>query len=367
MNKTINCIATLIIALLGITLPNPLPAKAAATATISITPSSGSQTVGQEFTTTFVLNTGGQSATVVGVEVSYSTNLEFVSFSTTGSVFDTRFKDPSPAANPFRFERANTSGFNGSNGQLIKVTFKPKSAGTGTITINKANSQVYTSGTNPENILQTVNNGSYTLSNPVVPTPTPAPTASVTTQPTTQPTAAPTASTPNAVPSAEKSTVENVPACTPANGTSGAAVKVTVRDANNAVLSGSTYQPKLTISPTQGITTIVKSQGASWLVEVFSKKENKVTLTIVSKGVTLATKEVNFTAACVATPTPTPKPTAIATIAPSDEPDFEVVIASAERERNLWLFILLLIIWGTIVFGSYYFWQRKYKRQHNNA
>ncbi len=205
----------------------PLVTQAAnPTATVSVSPSSGDQTVGNNFTVSFKLDTGGQPVTVLGVDVNYSSNLQFISFDESGSVF-MPITNPDPSGNHFRFERWRTdAGFNGSDGLLIKVTFKPLQSGTGSITIDSQTTQILHAD-DQSNILKNTINGSYSLINAsgnTTSTPTPQASGS-------QTTATPAGTTPKPKTSAtSKPAINSTQSPSPAVGGSPATPQTTPSD-----------------------------------------------------------------------------------------------------------------------------------------
>ena len=140
-----------------------LLASTQGTATLRVQPASGTHVVGEDFPVDFRLDTGNQFVGGVEIKVSYSTNLEFVSFDAAGSVYDVSVIDPAPLNNAFEFVRLRfDQGFNQNDGQLLHFVFHALSAGTATITINQATSQVIASD-DSQNILGSVVNGAFTI------------------------------------------------------------------------------------------------------------------------------------------------------------------------------------------------------------
>lgn len=164
----------LLVTLCAVSLPLSTEA-ASATAYFFVSPSSGSRDVGTTFDVDFKLNTGGQEVGAVGLTVSYSSNLEYVSASSSGTNFDFVATPPS-SSNPFSMEQLSTSGYNGTSGQIHKITFRVKSAGTGTITMSNLQALANSDNSNITDTGRTVN-GSYTLASPATATPTPAATS----------------------------------------------------------------------------------------------------------------------------------------------------------------------------------------------
>lgn len=139
---------------------------AVATAIISISPSSGTRDVGASFPLDFKIDTGGQAVGGVSVDVTYSSNLEFVTADAAGSVFDQEVVAPTPQNNAFSFIRVRfDNGFTGPDGQLLKVTFKALAAGQGTVTITKSTSEAIATA-DFSNILKDVNNAVFTIQAP---------------------------------------------------------------------------------------------------------------------------------------------------------------------------------------------------------
>ncbi len=268
------------------------------TATLKVSPASSTVTVNSEFSVNLLVDTGGQSASYVTVDVNYSNNLEYVRFDASGSVFSTALFDPTPSGNHFKLERTRTdAGYNGSNGQILKVTFKAIAAGTGTVTINKAASEVL-AYEDSSNILQTVANGSYTLQS--------APATGSTATPATA-TATPATTT---TPSVIKSTIEVKDSCAMPDGKETTVLLATIKDSKGAVLKGDMYKPVVSVTPS-GAKSTVKAVGDSWEVSSTNIEAEKVSVSITTKGVRLGTKDVTFKADC-ALPTPVPAATTVA-------------------------------------------------------
>jgi|GEM_PF-5385647 len=136
--------------------------SAAPTATVSVSPATGMVTIGQPVVVNVLLNTGNQPVAGVDITMSYSASLQFVSADATGSVFDQEIAPPAPDRNEFHFSRVSFgTGYNGSNGQLIKLTFMTKTVGPASITI-KSTSDVLAYD-DAANIFQTANNASFTI------------------------------------------------------------------------------------------------------------------------------------------------------------------------------------------------------------
>jgi len=106
-------------------------------ATLGISPSSGTYSVGQTFTVTFSTSSPSQSINAVSGSFNYSReNLEIVSVSKSGSIFSLWVQEPNyaNASGTGSFEGVILNpGYIGSNGKLVSYTFRVKAPGTGTI------------------------------------------------------------------------------------------------------------------------------------------------------------------------------------------------------------------------------------------
>lgn len=159
-----------------------------------VTPASGTYSVGANYTVSVRVNTTDQ-VNAVTADLTYSTNLQFVSIDGSGSAFGIDASS-SGGGGTVSINRATITPVSGD--QLIaKVTFKALAAGTGTVGV-AGSSQALSSATNT-NVVSTRNGGSYTLQGASSPAPTPAPTPTPTpVTPTPNPSPSPSPSTPSA-------------------------------------------------------------------------------------------------------------------------------------------------------------------------
>lgn len=151
---------------------SPIVTHAAGTS-INVSPASGTWTVGAPQTVNFVVASDVSIAGVV-LKFSFSSNLAYTSVSTTGSAFGTEVSGLNVSGNSGTTTRLDTgTGYTGSSGKIISVTFTPQSVGTGTVTVDQSESEAadYDSGTNR---LSSVTNGQFTIQ--AAPTSTPQPT-----------------------------------------------------------------------------------------------------------------------------------------------------------------------------------------------
>jgi hypothetical protein len=178
--------------------------SAQGTNSIYLTPASGGYAVGANFTVTVRVNTTDQ-VNAVTADMSYSSNLQYISIDGSGSAFGIDASS-SGGGGSVSINRATITPVSGD--QLVsRVTFKVLSAGTGTVSMNSS-SQALSSTTN-QNVVATRNGGSYTLQGGSSPSPSPTPT------PTPAPTPSPTpGSTPTPTPSPSAKTSTNLPKTT---------------------------------------------------------------------------------------------------------------------------------------------------------
>lgn len=133
------------------------------TATLTVNSATSQVQVGQNITTNVLLNTGGQAVSAVDILVKFSPNLEYVTSSSTDTVFSTEVTPAAASGNSVHFAKLRTdTGYTGTNGKIISLTFKALTSGNATVSINKDSSIVgaYSDSTN---ILSSVTNGSYTV------------------------------------------------------------------------------------------------------------------------------------------------------------------------------------------------------------
>lgn len=142
-------------------------------ASLSFSPSSGTQQVGKNFSVSFFVNTNGQVMNASSGTINFSPSLlEVVSVSKTGSIFSLWVQEPSysNALGTINFEGVVLNpGFSGTAGKLLTVTFRPKDSGTANLKFTEgavlANDGL---GTNLASSLGTAN---FTLTGVVEPAP----------------------------------------------------------------------------------------------------------------------------------------------------------------------------------------------------
>ncbi len=133
-------------------------------ASLSLTPSTGVYTTGQAFTARVVVNTGGASINASDGTIKFNPNeLSVVSISK-GSIFNLWTAEPtfSNSAGTIKFSGGTPSGYKGSAGTVINVTFRTKGAGTSKL--NFTSGSVLAADGLGTNVLTGMTGASYTIS-----------------------------------------------------------------------------------------------------------------------------------------------------------------------------------------------------------
>jgi hypothetical protein len=134
----------------------------AASGSLSLNPSSGSATVGSTLSVTIHENSSSDAAVGVDAYVNYSSNLQFVSATTTAP-FNIAPPD-SASGGTVEIVRGYAGGTPPTGDQVVSVvTFNVLSAGTGTVSFNNGKSSL-SPASGSGNLLVTSSGGSYTLS-----------------------------------------------------------------------------------------------------------------------------------------------------------------------------------------------------------
>jgi len=138
------------------------------TVALRIDPASGSVFTGNNLDVDILVDSPSQAVSAVQAELDYSSNLQYVSSSTTGTVFNTQVASTGDANGVtatngvLTFSRLRTdTGYTGTGGEVIHLTFKTVAAGSYTMQINKANSEV-DAYSNAANLLQVGSSSSFT-------------------------------------------------------------------------------------------------------------------------------------------------------------------------------------------------------------
>jgi hypothetical protein len=148
-------------------------------ATLQMSPSSGSYSVGQTFTTRVVVDSGGSQINAVESSIAFDTDvLSVVGVSKAGTVLSLWTTEPSysNSAGTISFGGGNTSPFSGQS-TLVTVTFRIKSEGSGTVSFNSGT--VTAADGTGRDILSNMRTATYTGTSAPTPEPTPEVTPSV--------------------------------------------------------------------------------------------------------------------------------------------------------------------------------------------
>jgi len=146
-------------------------------ATLNVSPSAGTYTVGKTFPITVNVSSASQSVNAVSGTLNFPTDeLQVVSVSKTGSVLSLWVQDPSfsNSAGTVSFEGVVPNpGFQGSNGRVVTVNFKVIAKGVATVKLS--NGSVLANDGSGTNVLDTLNNANFTLNSATVSAPVPTP------------------------------------------------------------------------------------------------------------------------------------------------------------------------------------------------
>lgn len=139
-------------------------APSAFAATLSLSPSTGVYAAGQTFTANVLVNTGGTNINAAEGTLNFKpTELSVLGVSK-GSIFNLWTSEPSfsNTAGTISFSGGSPTGYNGSGGSVISVTFKAKAAGNPKV--NFGNGSVLAADGRGTNVLTGMNGASYTIS-----------------------------------------------------------------------------------------------------------------------------------------------------------------------------------------------------------
>jgi len=286
----------------------------AAAATLKLSPASGEYTVGNTFSLDVKVDSGGDKIVAVKAVLTYdATVLEYQSINFDGSPLEGAAGVPSISGGKIDFSRLTFSGGVSGENQVAKIAFKVLKEGTA-VNFVQAESQVILSGEIAQNILSSVQNGSYTIKSAPTETggATPAPTSTSTTDTVT--TTTPTGTTITI--SKSKSTIKTDKTQATADGKDAITLTITVRDSNKNVVKDK--KPTVTVSGSDNKLSDLTLVGDNWVATLTSTKAEEKTITVKIDKTTLGTTKVTFTA--VGAPAPAPQPTPPTTPTPSPTP-----------------------------------------------
>ncbi len=156
-------------------------------AEVAITPSTGSYSKGQSFTSTIQVNPQGKSVNAVEAKLTFdNTKFAVVSVSKTGSVFSLWTTEPtfSNSAGTIDFGGGSPTPFT-ARSNLVSVTFRTLAEGTGNVGVSTAS--VLAADGLGTNVYTGAGNATYTITAVTTPTPTPPPPAEEESEPEAPP------------------------------------------------------------------------------------------------------------------------------------------------------------------------------------
>lgn len=133
-------------------------------ATLKLNPNTGVYSAGKTFTVSVVLNTEGKPVNAADGQLSFSPQeLQVVSVSRTSSIFNLWTEEPSfsNTKGTITFGGGSPSGYKGTTGSIISVTFRSLGAGTPKVTFS--NGSALAADGMGTNVLTTMNGGTYTI------------------------------------------------------------------------------------------------------------------------------------------------------------------------------------------------------------
>jgi hypothetical protein len=133
-------------------------------ATLSVSPATGVYTAGQTFTAKINVNTNGAPVNAADGTLSFKPSEISVVSVTKGSIFNLWTADPSfsNTNGTITFSGGSPTGYTGSAGTVISITFKAKAAGSPKISFSKGS--VLAADGRGTNVLSTMNGGTFTIS-----------------------------------------------------------------------------------------------------------------------------------------------------------------------------------------------------------
>lgn len=160
---TRNCNAIFIISLLASGF-FAMSALAVSAATLSLTPGTNVYNTGATFTARVVVNSAGQSINAAEGTLRYNpSELQVVSVNRNGSIFNLWITEPtfSNAAGTVNFSGGLPSGYTGSSGSVMNVTFR--AVGSGAAKVSFSNGSVLANDGRGSNVLSGMSGGTYTI------------------------------------------------------------------------------------------------------------------------------------------------------------------------------------------------------------
>ena len=135
-----------------------------AAATMSLSPGTGVHSVGDTFTMRVQLSTGGNAVNAADGTLRYDTDvLSVVQANRSNSIFNLWVTEPAVdrAAGTVSWSGGLPAGFDGASGEILRVTFRTKQAGTGRVSFSDG--AVLANDGRGSNVLTNMTGASYTV------------------------------------------------------------------------------------------------------------------------------------------------------------------------------------------------------------
>ena len=138
-------------------------ASSSSAATLSVSPGTGVYTAGQTFTARVVVNTSGENINAAEGTLSFKPGELSVVQVSKGSIFNLWTAEPSfsNSAGTISFSGGTPTGYTGSSGSVLSVTFRTKGAGNPKVSFS--NGAVLAADGRGTNVLTSMNGGSFTV------------------------------------------------------------------------------------------------------------------------------------------------------------------------------------------------------------
>lgn len=162
-SRPLDKLQIIFLALLSFVLWLALPVFAEA-ATLSLSPSTGVYTSGQNFNARVLVNTNGAGINAADGTITFDPAQLSVVGIQKGSIFNLWTADPSfsNTAGTISFSGGNPTGYSGSNGTILTITFRSKGSGSTRVQFTKGS--VLAADGRGTNVLTSMNGGNYTIS-----------------------------------------------------------------------------------------------------------------------------------------------------------------------------------------------------------
>jgi Cohesin domain len=146
-------------------------AYTASAATLSVSPGTGVYNTGSTFTVRVMVNSSGKPINAAEGTLTFNpSELSVISANRSGSIFNLWVTEPTVSGGSISFSGGLPSGYTGTAGNIMTVTFKAK--GSGTVKVNFSSGSVLANDGMGTNVLSSMSGGTFTVT---AAAPTPAP------------------------------------------------------------------------------------------------------------------------------------------------------------------------------------------------